>query len=111
MSADGGGELLESVRLFDRPRNTGAGQKSLAFALRMQATDRTLTDEDIAAGRGRLASAGQLGAELRGEAGGQPYDEPLLQQLFLIQILRAPLGEAPVAGLCRWRCGEFVDLE
>jgi phenylalanyl-tRNA synthetase beta subunit len=33
----------------------------------MRATDRTLTDEDIAAVRGAaLASAAQLGAELRG---------------------------------------------
>lgn len=67
--ADGGGELLESVRLFDvySGPQVPEGKKSLAFALRMRATDRTLTDEDIATVRGAaLASAGQLGAELRG---------------------------------------------
>ncbi len=66
---DGGGDLLESVRLFDvySGPQVPEGKKSLAFALRMRATDRTLTDEDIAAVRGAaLAAAAQLGAELRG---------------------------------------------
>jgi phenylalanyl-tRNA synthetase beta chain len=67
--AEGGGNLLESVRLFDvySGPQVPEGKKSLAFALRMRATDRTLTDEDIATVRGAaLASAAQLGAQLRG---------------------------------------------
>jgi phenylalanyl-tRNA synthetase beta chain len=47
---EGGGALLESVRLFDV--YTGAqvpdGHKSLAFALRMRAPDRTLTEAETA---------------------------------------------------------------
>ncbi len=43
--ADGAGELLESVRLVDDYRGTGVpeGSKSLTFALRFRAPDRTLT--------------------------------------------------------------------
>jgi phenylalanyl-tRNA synthetase beta chain len=66
---EGGGDLLESVRLFDvySGPQVPDGKKSLAFALRMRADDRTLTDEDIAAVRdGALAAAGELGATLRG---------------------------------------------
>jgi phenylalanyl-tRNA synthetase beta chain len=49
----GGGELLESVRIFDvyAGDQVGAGKKSLAFALRFRAPDRTLTEADIAAVR------------------------------------------------------------
>src|SRR5262249_856510 len=42
----GAGELLESVRLFDRytdPERLGEGRKSLAYARRFRAPDRTLT--------------------------------------------------------------------
>ena len=41
--------LIESVRLFDvyTGDQVPAGQKSLAFALRLRAPDRTLTDDDI----------------------------------------------------------------
>jgi phenylalanyl-tRNA synthetase beta chain len=44
-----GGELLESVNLFDRYMGEGvpAGQRSLAFRLTYRHRDRTLTDEDI----------------------------------------------------------------
>ncbi len=66
---DGGGSLLESVRLFDvySGPQVPLGKKSLAFALRMRADDRTLTDEDIAGVRGdALAAAAELGAVLRG---------------------------------------------
>jgi phenylalanyl-tRNA synthetase beta chain len=49
----GAGPLLESVRLFDV--YTGAqippGHRSLAFALRFRASDRTLTDDEVAAAR------------------------------------------------------------
>ncbi|MDX2228982.1 MAG: phenylalanine--tRNA ligase subunit beta [Leptolyngbyaceae cyanobacterium bins.349] len=44
-----GGNLLESVELFDEYRgiNVPEGQRSLAFRLVYRASDRTLTDEDI----------------------------------------------------------------
>ncbi len=51
--SQGAGRLLESVRLFDL--YTGAqideGKKSLAFALRFRAPDRTLTEEEVAGAR------------------------------------------------------------
>ncbi|HYO39580.1 MAG TPA: phenylalanine--tRNA ligase subunit beta [Nocardioidaceae bacterium] len=51
--ADGAGELLESVRLFDvwTGDQVGVGKKSLAFALRFRATDRTLTEAETGAAR------------------------------------------------------------
>ena len=51
--AEGAGELCESVRLFDRYTGTQVepGAKSLAFALRFRAPDRTLTDAETAAAR------------------------------------------------------------
>ncbi len=50
---EGGGALLESVRLFDvyTGPQVGEGRKSLAFALRFRAPDRTLTEEDTGAAR------------------------------------------------------------
>lgn len=50
---EGAGDLLESVRLFDvyTGDQLGAGKKSLAFALRFRAPDRTLTAEETAAAR------------------------------------------------------------
>ncbi|MEV4789727.1 phenylalanine--tRNA ligase subunit beta [Streptomyces tuirus] len=67
---DGAGELLESIRLFDVYENAeqlGEGRKSLAYALRFRAPDRTLTvDEASAARDAAVALAGErLGAELR----------------------------------------------
>ncbi|KJK36044.1 phenylalanyl-tRNA synthetase subunit beta [Streptomyces variegatus] len=67
---DGAGELLESIRLFDVYENVeqlGEGRKSLAYALRFRATDRTLTvDEASAARDAAVALAGErVGAELR----------------------------------------------
>jgi phenylalanyl-tRNA synthetase beta chain len=49
----GAGELLESVRLFDvyTGEQVGEGRKSLAFALRFRAPDRTLTEADTSAAR------------------------------------------------------------
>ena len=49
----GAGDLMESIRLFDvyTGEQVGAGQRSLAFALRFRAPDRTLTDEETAAAR------------------------------------------------------------
>jgi phenylalanyl-tRNA synthetase beta chain len=67
---DGAGELLESVRLFDvfsDAERLGADRKSLAFALRFRAPDRTLTGDEAAAARdAAVARAAELcGAELR----------------------------------------------
>ncbi|WP_019499903.1 phenylalanine--tRNA ligase subunit beta [Pseudanabaena sp. PCC 6802] len=47
--ARAGGELLESVQLFDRYVGDGvpAGQRSLAFRLTYRKSDRTLTEDDI----------------------------------------------------------------
>ena len=49
----GAGELLESVRLFDvyKGAQVGEGRKSLAYALRFRAPDRTLTVEEATAAR------------------------------------------------------------
>ncbi|GHE40467.1 phenylalanine--tRNA ligase subunit beta [Streptomyces griseoaurantiacus] len=68
---EGAGELLESVRLFDVYENAeqlGEGRKSLAYALRFRAEDRTLTvDEASAARDAAVALAGsRTGAVLRG---------------------------------------------
>ncbi len=50
---EGAGELLESIRLFDvyTGEQVGPGRKSLAFALRLRAPDRTLTEEEAGAAR------------------------------------------------------------
>ena len=50
---EGAGELLESVRLFDiyRGQQVPQGARSLAFALRFRAADRTLEAAEIAAAR------------------------------------------------------------
>ena len=67
--AEGAGELLESVELFDvfRGEQLGEGKKSLALKLLFRAPDRTLTDEE--ANTHRLAAAElaeqKLGATLR----------------------------------------------
>jgi phenylalanyl-tRNA synthetase beta chain len=68
--ADGAGELLESVRLFDVYADDvrlGPGLKSLAFAMRFRASDRTLTVEEASAARdAALARAtARVGAQLR----------------------------------------------
>lgn len=65
----GAGELLESVRLFDvyEGPQVPEGKKSLAFALRFRAPDRTLSSEETAAAReGALQRATSIcGARLR----------------------------------------------
>ncbi len=50
---EGAGALLESVRLFDvyTGEQIGEGKKSLAFAMRFRAPDRTLTDAEAAGAR------------------------------------------------------------
>lgn len=65
----GAGELLESVRLFDvytKPP-IEPGQRSLAFALRFRAPDRTLTAEETLAARDSAVAAATAatGATLR----------------------------------------------
>ncbi len=67
---EGAGELLESIRLFDvyeTGEQLGEGQKSLAYALRFRAADRTLTVEEASAARdAAVALAGErTGAVLR----------------------------------------------
>ena len=65
----GAGDLLESVRLFDIYRGVPVpeGHKSMAFALRFRASDRTLTAEEVNAARdAAVARATQeLGAHQR----------------------------------------------
>ncbi|WP_435741274.1 phenylalanine--tRNA ligase subunit beta [Nocardioides sp. SYSU DS0663] len=59
---EGAGPLLESVRLFDvfTGEQVGEGRKSLAFALRFRAPDRTLTEEETARAReAAVALAGE----------------------------------------------------
>jgi len=50
---EGAGELLESIRLFDvfTGAQIGEGKKSLAFALRFRASDRTLSEGEASAAR------------------------------------------------------------
>ena len=63
-------ELLVGLELFDiyRADSLGADRRSLAYRLRLQATDRTLTDAEIGEVRGRCIAAVQSahGAALRG---------------------------------------------
>ena len=65
-----GGDLLWSVRLFDVYRGEGVadGRRSLAYTLRLQAPDRTLTDAEVATARQQIIDAvqAQLPATLRG---------------------------------------------
>jgi phenylalanyl-tRNA synthetase beta chain len=64
-----GGKVVQSVRLFDLYRSTqiGAGKKSLAYSITYQASDRTLTDKDVAGIRQKILRRleQELGAKLR----------------------------------------------
>ena len=66
---DGAGELLESISLFDvyTGGQVPAGHRSLAFALRFRAPDRTLTDAETAAARTAAVAVAEqrCGAVLR----------------------------------------------
>ncbi|MFF8810658.1 phenylalanine--tRNA ligase subunit beta [Streptomyces pactum] len=66
----GAGELLESLRLFDvfTGEQLGEGKKSLAYALRFRAPDRTLTADEASAARDAAVAAAveRTGAVLRG---------------------------------------------
>lgn len=65
-----GGRTVTDVRLFDvyRGEQIGAGKKSLAYSLSYQASDRTLTDPEVAQIRQRIVKRLEevLGAKLRG---------------------------------------------
>ncbi len=63
-----GGDLLTRAELFDvyQGPQVGAGRRSLAFALRFQAPDRTLTADELAPLRERIMQAvREAGGELR----------------------------------------------
>jgi phenylalanyl-tRNA synthetase beta chain len=65
--ASGGG--LVDLALFDvyRGPGTAEGTRSLAYRLRLQSADRTLTDADVAQVRDKVVAAvAKLGAQLRG---------------------------------------------
>ncbi|MFE3447006.1 phenylalanine--tRNA ligase subunit beta [Nocardia sp. NPDC059180] len=66
----GGGELLEDIALFDvyEGAQAGEGRKSLTYALRFRAPDRTLTEDEASAARDAAvaAAADAVGALLRG---------------------------------------------
>jgi phenylalanyl-tRNA synthetase beta chain len=65
-----GGALLRRAEVFDvyRGAQVGEGASSLALRLEFRASDRTLTDEDVAERRAKIVAAlsEQLGARLRG---------------------------------------------
>lgn len=67
---EGAGELLEDLQLFDvfTGPQIGEDRKSLTFALRFRAPDRTLTEDDATAARDAAVrrAAEAVGAELRG---------------------------------------------
>ena len=66
---EGAGELLEDLQLFDvfTGPQIGEDRKSLTFALRFRAADRTLTEDDASAARDAAVrrAAEAVGAELR----------------------------------------------
>ncbi len=64
----GAGDLLVDLELFDvyRGDRVAPGTRSLAYRLRLQAADRSLTDQDVAEVRRSVERAAtKLGAELR----------------------------------------------
>jgi phenylalanyl-tRNA synthetase beta chain len=65
---DGGGPLVEDVRLFDvySGPQVGQGSRSLAYSLVLRAPDRTLTGDEAEAARdAAVAAAARVGAALR----------------------------------------------
>jgi phenylalanyl-tRNA synthetase beta chain len=63
------GELLENLALFDvySGPQVGEGKRSLAYRLSLRASDRTLSDKDVARLRGKIVAAleRELGASIR----------------------------------------------
>ncbi len=68
--AEGAGELLEAIHLTDEYRGEGVdeGQRSLTFALRFRAADRTLTQAEATESKeaGLAVATKRFGAQLRG---------------------------------------------
>ncbi|MGH8945590.1 MAG: phenylalanine--tRNA ligase subunit beta, partial [Acidimicrobiia bacterium] len=65
----GGGDLVESARVFDEYRGPGLeeGERALAIRYRLRAADQTLTNEAVAPVRqAMIDAAAVLGCELRG---------------------------------------------
>jgi phenylalanyl-tRNA synthetase beta chain len=66
---EAGGPLLAAATVFDvfRGSQVGEGRSSLALHLEFRASDRTLTDEEVARRREKIVAAlgDQLGGELR----------------------------------------------
>jgi phenylalanyl-tRNA synthetase beta chain len=65
---EGGGGLLERLRLFDvyRGEQVGEGSKSLALRLEFRAPDRTLTDDEVAERRASIETELEsIGGRLR----------------------------------------------
>ncbi|WP_194820344.1 phenylalanine--tRNA ligase subunit beta [Nocardia sp. XZ_19_385] len=66
----GSGDLLEDIVLFDvyEGAQAGEGRKSLTYALRFRAPDRTLTEDEASAARDSAvaAAAASVGAVIRG---------------------------------------------
>ncbi len=65
-----GAPLLEQAEVFDvyrDPERLGEGRKSLAIRLTFRAADRTLTDQDVARQRQKIAAAleEELGGRVR----------------------------------------------
>ena len=67
--SEGAGSLLEQLTIVDDYRGAGleAGQKSLTFALRFRATDRTLTAAEASEAKesGAALAAERFGAAMR----------------------------------------------
>ncbi|WP_019204509.1 phenylalanine--tRNA ligase subunit beta [Tsukamurella sp. 1534] len=67
--AEGAGDLLEAIALFDvfTGAQVGEGRKSMAFSLRFRAADRTLTEDEASAARDAAVAkaSGTVGAVLR----------------------------------------------
>jgi phenylalanyl-tRNA synthetase beta chain len=64
----GGGELLRAAEIFDlfEGEQLGEGRKSLALRLEFRATDRTLTDDEVASLRETIATElSEIGGALR----------------------------------------------
>jgi phenylalanyl-tRNA synthetase beta chain len=64
----GGGDLLDTLRVFDlyRGEQVGEGNRSLALRLEFRSPERTLTDEDVAALRQSIeARLAEIGGRLR----------------------------------------------
>jgi phenylalanyl-tRNA synthetase beta chain len=61
----GAGELLEDIRLFDlyTGAQVGEGRRSLAYAMRLRAPDRTLTDDEVLKARDAAVAAAAAATE------------------------------------------------